>query len=246
MGRPRLTTALGVAAITSVAAGLVHAAATATHGDDTSVAVLLGVCAAAQIGWAALAVARPGRATLTAGIVVNGVAVVVWALTRTTGFVPPLDAVEPVGAQDLAGAFLGAVAAIAAAVALAGELRPRPRERRTRLDVPVLAVVSGLALVVALPAMAAGHEHGDDAHTHASEAAALEHQHAHAHAGASASATDDAPVISVDDPRLTAAQRARATDLLARTRAAMQAFPDQMSVLAAGYTWIGDGRRPGS
>jgi hypothetical protein len=51
--------------------------------------------------------------------------------------------------------------------------------------------------------------------------------------------------VSLDDTRLTSAQRARATSLLARTRTAMAAFPDEASIVAAGYTWIGDGRRPG-
>src|SRR5262245_46874723 len=107
MDRSRITTALGVAAIASVGAGLVHAAAAGNHGDDPQVAVLFGVCAAAQIGSAALVVGRPGRATLTAGMLLNGALVVVWALTRTVGFVPPFDTVETVGAQDLAAAALG-------------------------------------------------------------------------------------------------------------------------------------------
>jgi hypothetical protein len=52
--------------------------------------------------------------------------------------------------------------------------------------------------------------------------------------------TPDAPYISADDPRLTPAQQQRAKDLIARTRAAMRAFPDQASVVRAGYVSILD------
>lgn len=49
------------------------------------------------------------------------------------------------------------------------------------------------------------------------------------------------PIISINDSRLTAAQSAAAVDLLARTKAAMHAFPDEAAVVAAGYISIGDG-----
>src|SRR4051794_24550014 len=58
--------------------------------------------------------------------------------------------------------------------------------------------------------------------------------HAHGDHGGSA----DAPYVSVDDPRLTPAQRQRARDLIARTKEAMRAFPDQASVVRAGYESI--------
>src|SRR5204863_5529549 len=38
----------------------------------------------------------------------------------------------------------------------------------------------------------------------------------------------------------------RATKLLTTTRVALAKFPDEASVVAAGYVWIGDGRRPGA
>jgi hypothetical protein len=49
------------------------------------------------------------------------------------------------------------------------------------------------------------------------------------------------PIISVNDPRLTAEQRAAAVDLIARTKAGMRAFPDEAAVQRAGYVSIGDG-----
>lgn len=50
------------------------------------------------------------------------------------------------------------------------------------------------------------------------------------------------PVITLDDPRLSAAQKTAAQTLLDRTRAAMTQFPDEAAVVAAGYVSIGDGR----
>ena len=49
------------------------------------------------------------------------------------------------------------------------------------------------------------------------------------------------PIISLDDPRVTAEQRAAAQDLIDRTTAGMARFTDEASVLGAGYISIGDG-----
>jgi hypothetical protein len=48
------------------------------------------------------------------------------------------------------------------------------------------------------------------------------------------------PIISVDDPRLTSAQRAAAIDLIDRTKAGMRGFTSEAAVVAAGYASIGD------
>ena len=274
MERPapsRLTTSLLVAAIASVGAGLVHAAAAGTHNDDAQLAWMFALCAAAQIGWAALALFSPRRVVLAAGVVLNGACVAVWALTRTVGLFGPLADVESVGTQDLVAAVLGALAAAGALVALVGLVRHGGADAagaaaRRRVDVPVLAVAATLVIVLAVPAMAASHSHGDGDHHHddgsteVSAAAGHTHGedatdtdgHAHTDDHAHGTGTDtadvaaaDGPIVTVDDPRLTSAQRARASSLLQRTRDAMTAFPDEASIVAAGYTWIGDGRRPG-
>jgi hypothetical protein len=52
--------------------------------------------------------------------------------------------------------------------------------------------------------------------------------------------TPTGPIISIDDPRLSAAQRDAAGNLLYRSVSAMAAFPDVAAVLAAGYRSIGD------
>jgi hypothetical protein len=53
------------------------------------------------------------------------------------------------------------------------------------------------------------------------------------------------PIISLDDPRLTPAQRAAAQHLIDVTRAGMAPFPTVEAVEAAGYTSIGDGGTDG-
>lgn len=47
-------------------------------------------------------------------------------------------------------------------------------------------------------------------------------------------------IVSLDDPRLTAAQQEAARTLLDTTRAAMASFPDEAAIVAAGYQSIGD------
>lgn len=48
------------------------------------------------------------------------------------------------------------------------------------------------------------------------------------------------PIISLDDSRLTPAQRDAAQTLMYTTAYAMSLFPTEQSVLDAGYVWIGD------
>ena len=66
----------------------------------------------------------------------------------------------------------------------------------------------------------------------------------HDHSANAAAASD--PIITLSDPRLTKEQRQRALTLLNGTRAALAAFPDEASLVAAGYRSIGDGRKVGS
>ena len=99
--------------------------------------------------------------------------------------------------------------------------------------------------------MAAGHVHSDDSASHQHDLAAAPAGSTHTHssddaATATEDAADDTPIVSLADERLTDGQRTRATELLVSTRVALRAqFPDRQHVEAAGYTWIGDGRRVG-
>ena len=245
--RSPISTPVVVAAAASLGAGLVHAAAAGSHNGDATLAWLFALTAAAQLLWGALAVVSPSRITLAAGVALNGGAALAWLLSRTVGLFGSLAAVEPVGTQDLLAAVLGAIAAGAALVAVLGVVE--------RMDASIAAVAAGLVVFLAVPAMAAEHTHGpshDHEHGEATTEAAAGHDHA-AESGEATAAHDHddtaaalgAPIVSLSDPRLTREQRQRATTLLNGTRAAMANFTDEASVVAAGYTSIGDGRRVG-
>ncbi len=245
-----LSTYLATAAAASAGAGLVHAAAAGSHGDQPTLAWLFALCAVAQLGWAAFVVFRPNHLLVVAGVLLNAGCVAVWALTRITDVGGPFGSVQEVGFQDSLAALLAAIAVIGGAVALVG------RHRVVRhLDVPAIGVACLLVLVLAVPAMAASHTHSaghshDDgtvsvaagtAHTHAATAGATAHTHA-----TTAGETPTGTIISLDDPRLTKPQRTRAKTLLNDTRLALAFLPNEAAVVVAGYKWIGDGRAVGS
>jgi hypothetical protein len=241
-GTRGLSTALAAGAAASAGAGLVHAAAAGSHSDDTTLAWLFALCAVAQLGWAVSVVLRPHRLVIVAGIALNAGCVAAWALTRGVGLGGPFGTAEDVGFQDVLAALLSGVAIVAAGLALL------PRRHRARLDVPAVLVACLIVLVLAVPAMAAGHTHAD-AQSH-DTAAAASGTHVHAsgtatHDHSSAVADPTGTIVSLDDPRLTSVQKQRATKLLTVTRDALAKFSDEASLIAAGYVWIGDGRRPG-
>jgi hypothetical protein len=321
--------ALVVAASASAMAGLIHVAAARSHDGGLLLEWMFILCAAAQLLWAGVASFRPGRRVLVTGLVINGGAVLVWALTRTVGvpFVDSLAEVESAGTQDLVAALFASASVLGATRLL---LQPVARVTIAPAWAGALAVV---ALLGTMPALRADHTHADGDHTsleaaghaqhaagdatsdgadhsahddpshangaaasaedhadHASEAAADEgHDTSHGDAATGDLAahhettdpthTDDhpttpgapahphptdptdpvdpghddhpptdpddpaptGPIISLDDPRLTAAQRAIAVGLIDGVKAAMTAFPNVAAVEAAGYVSIKDG-----
>jgi hypothetical protein len=235
----RLSIPIVVGAAASAGAGAVHVAAATGHDSDPALVWLFAACAAAQLGWAVLVLVKPARVVLLTGLVLNAGAFCCWVLSRTVGLFGPLAGVESVGAQDLVAAVFGALAAGSAAAALLGVFRTRPA------TVPVVAMAGVLVLFLTVPAMATTHAH-DHEHAHEHVAGG---QHHHADGSAPhdhAAAAEAGPIVSLDDSRLTKDQQKRAEQLVDTTRAALAAFPDEASVVAAGYRTIGDGRRPGA
>jgi hypothetical protein len=178
---PAVRPAVAVAGVASIAAGLVHGAAAANHDGEAALVWMFVLCAVAQLLWgvAAIVAIRPSRALLVAGLVINGGALAVWALSRTTGipFITALSEVDAVGRQDLGAAVFAGVS-VAAMIAVL--LRP---QRAARLGFGWVGGLAVVALVAALPAMAAEHthEHSDgQGHDHLEAAGAEEHgDHAH-------------------------------------------------------------------
>lgn len=261
---PPFTVTLAAAA--SAAAGLVHATAAGTHTGDRQLVVLFAITAVAQLAWAAAAIVRPSRLVLLAGVALNGAAALAWVLSRSSGL-PVIDSLsqqEEVGAQDLIAALLGAVAAVGALLAVVNPVR-----RSARAAPALLAGAAVFALAVPAMAVehthgaSHAHSHGEDSaeqgHEHADDAAReatreerrrerRERREAEEEGGSGHDHGDDTgaseegsgPIISLDDPRVTAEQRSAAQSLIDTTTAAMAKYADPASVEAAGYSSIGD------
>lgn len=251
-----------VAAAASAAAGLIHAAATGSHGDLPTLATLFALTAVAQIAWAMVALVRPDTPVLMAGVGIHLAALGAWIASRSVGIgaIPGLEAGQSVGFQDGMAAGLAGIAALGAIAGLDGVRMPSA----VRGAVPALVALVALATV---PAMAAPHDHDHDHGTSAVAAGSVaDHGHGdgHVHDDSHDHAHDDGhghgPTTGTDEVALTEEElgypvsfvswldeapdeesRDRAEQLILDTREAMQAFPDEAALQAAGFVSIGDG-----
>lgn len=241
-----------VAAGASLGAGAIHAAAIGVHSEHRQAVLTFTVVAAVQLAWAALALARPGRWVLAAGVVVNGALFGGWVLAKAQGisFIDGLDAKEPIQTADALAAGLAVAATLAG---LAGLMRLGRRQLAGR---PLLAgaaavVVASLAVPGMFAAGSHAHEsgHTDGAAAHADDGAAHDDGAVH---------DDDAPVEVASavppkpyDPTLpidlggvegvTLQQQARAENLLAITITRLPKFADPAVAETMGFVSIGDG-----
>ena len=152
---------LAVAAMASLGAGAIHAAATGIHAEHPELARLFVVVAVAQLGAGLWALLRPVTPAAWAVIVANAVAVGGWLVTRLTGisWIPGLELREAPQFADTACALLGAVAIGGALSAVLVGWRPA---NPTRIAMPSLLIAA-----LAVPAMWTGgtHVHNHDAST---------------------------------------------------------------------------------
>ena len=153
---------LAVAAMASLGAGAIHAAATGIHAEHPELARLFVVVAVAQLGAGLWALLRPVTPAAWAVIVANAVAVGGWLVTRLTGisWIPGLELREAPQFADTACALLGAVAVGGALSASLVGWRPA---HPTRIAMPSLLIAA-----LAVPAMWSG---GTHVHNHESSAA---------------------------------------------------------------------------
>ena len=258
-----MSVAVGImqlAGLASIGAGAIHAGVAGLHAEQTSLARLFVVVAVAQIGVGLLALVKGGRLVAGGTVLVNLGAVAAWGATRLWGisWIAGLEVAEDPQFTDTACAVLGAIAAVAALVAL---VRGRTKVAMVRLGLPAFAVG-----VVALAAMLVGTNH---AHSHAETEAvasgagtpvAAADGHAHSHdeeAAATDAVAEAAAAAAADWPRpfdptqpvdlsgvdgVTPEQELRATALVQRTQAELPAFADVASLDELGYRSIGDSR----
>lgn len=232
---------LAVAGGASLGAGAIHAAAIGVHSEHHQAVVAFTVVAAIQLGWGAVALARPGRLLLALGALAHAGALAGWVLAKLDGisFIDGLDVKEPVQTADGLAAGLAAVALLATLAALL-----RLGSRRLSTSPLLTGGTAVLVAALAVPGMLAA-----GTHTHAHDEAGHSHE-----AGAAADHVDEAAAVVPPkpyDPTLpidlggvegvTPQQQARAENLLAITILRLPQFADPATAEAMGFVSIGDG-----
>jgi hypothetical protein len=160
----------------SIGAGILHASAVGAHGEHRATAVAFALLAVFQVGWGVLALTRPGRRLLGAGVAGNGLAVLGWLGAKTTGIglIDGLEAAEPPGLPDTLAAVLAVAAVAGALVAL---LAPERVGRPAGATARVPAAAATAVLVVAGMVATGGHSHGTGGHGHGEGELAAAHEH---------------------------------------------------------------------
>ncbi len=229
---------LAMAGGASLGAGAIHAAAIGVHSEHRQAVITFTIVAAIQLGWGAVALARPGRILLTLGALANVGIVGGWVMAKTNGisFIDGLEEVEKAQFADSLAAGLAGAAVLAAALYLVGI------GSLALMRSPLLTGTAAvLVAAVAVPGMISA-----GSHSHASG-------EAHGHGAAAVEAPHVDPVVppKAFDPGLpidlggvpgvTLEQQARAENLLAITVTRLPRFSDPNAVGAMGFVSIGDG-----
>lgn len=226
---------LAIAAGGSLAAGAIHAAAVGTHSEHRQAMVVFTAVAAIQLGWGALALARPGRLLIALGGLVNLALVVGWVLAKVRGltFIAGLDVKEAVQTADGLAAGLAMVAVVAALMASIG------RDDRRLTAAPVLTGVFAVLLAgTAIPGMLAAGTHlhaHDDVHDDAGGVELV---------AAVVPPKPYDPALPIDlggVDGVTLQEQARAENLVVITLLRLPQFADPAVAEARGFVSIGDG-----
>jgi hypothetical protein len=194
---------LGVAAVASIAAGLIHAGAIGVHAEHVGLSRLFMAAAVFQIGWGAVALVHPRRWIGLIGAVGSAAVVAGWLVTRVAdiSWISGLEVHESPAFADSVCAAFGTIAAGGGLIAwLVGD-----REIR----VPRLALTALAAAALAVPALASASSHshaaGADDHGHSEAAASAEGEvvnagatDGHAHVDGDQHSTPDTTVASAN------------------------------------------------
>ncbi|MEY2590161.1 MAG: hypothetical protein QOJ67_2145 [Acidimicrobiaceae bacterium] len=229
---------LRIAAVASLSAGAVHAAAIGAHADSPQAARVFVYVALFQIAWAAAALARPHKWVAFVGAVGNFALLGGWVLAKTQGlnFISGLDSVEPIQVADGLAAALAAIATIAATYVF---LSVRPRRQHPMLSG---AVVAALAVSM-LPGMVQAGNHTHTGSSHGSIIVGADGKATLSEAPVALPTKPFDPTLPIDlsgVPNVTPQQQARAENVLAETLMRLPQWADSATAEAAGYHSIGD------
>jgi hypothetical protein len=247
---------LVIAALASIGAGGVHAAAVGAHGEHRFLATMFVWVAAFQVCWGIAMLLRPRVELTTLGLAGNAFLVGVWLVTRLRGlsFVEGLEVRESVQFADAAAAGLGLVVV---GITLGTLLTPGAADdhRLTNMSIPAF-LVAALALPAMVTAGTHAHSGADPGHDHGASEAHVVTQVDHptdattgpeAASATVASAVAPVPYRAVAPVDLsgvdgvTPEQQARAEDLVERTLERLPQFADVDVARARGWRSIGDG-----
>jgi hypothetical protein len=241
--------ALAVAAVASIGAGAIHAAATGHHGEHRQAVIAFSAVAAVQIGWGVLALLRSNRVLVALGALVNAAAIAAWVMSRTDGisFIDGLEAKEDVAFPDALAAGLAAVAVLGAIASLTLFRKPTT-STLGRATMGIAAIVTAIVAVPAMVEAAEGHGGAGHAGTagmdHHGGGAAAGHDAAGGHDASAAVAKPYDPTKPIDlsgTPGVTPEQQARAENLIAITLLRLPKYSDYRVAEADGFNSIGDG-----
>jgi len=229
-----------VAAVASLSAGAIHAAAIGSHAEHRQAAIAFTAVAGFQIAWGAAALARPGKRMAYVGAVGNAALFAGWVLAKTKGinFIDGLEDVEPVQIADGLAAGLALLSTAAAVLVYLGRALQRARPMLAGAVVMALAVSAFPGMVQAGRHVHAGHTHGQTIVVGADGQAQV------VDAPAVVPPKPFDPKLPIDlggVPGVTPEQQAAAENLLAATVLRLPQWADPAVAEAAGFRSIGDG-----
>jgi hypothetical protein len=253
-GMATIAPALALAAISSIGAGAIHAAAIGVHSEHRQAVITFTIVAIAQLGWGVFALQRTGRITLLAGAAINVAAIVGWVMAKTNAngisFIDGLDEKESLQFADTTAAALAGVAVLAALVAY---FLRNPQSWFGSFAFTGTALAT--AVLAAFAMVSAGsHAHaGGDGHTDPAGAVAHGHEDDTTDTG-DAKADDPAQTAVVPPkeydptkpidlggvPGVTPEQQARAENLIAVTLLRLPKYADYRVAERDGFVSIGD------
>lgn len=243
--------ALAVAAMASIGAGAIHAAAIGVHSEHRQAVLAFTVVAAVQIGFGVLALSFANRVVASIGMFANTVFIGGWVLAKTSGiaFIEGLDVAEDIQTADAIAAGLAVIAVLGVLFAFRSDMRP------SALGGTTLAITALVVALVATPAMvsAGSHSHAAGHADDGAGAAVAGHDHGAAAPGGGEEPGGTEVVVPPKpyDPEMpidlsgvdgvTPQQQAQAENLIAITLLRLPQFADPATAEAAGYRSIGDG-----